>query len=51
MALPKRITIKEVGPREGMQFEKGPIATADKIRLVNMLSECHFPADRSDVPS
>lgn len=42
MALPKFVTIKEVGPREGMQFEKGPIATADKIRLVDMLSECNF---------
>ncbi len=42
MALPKHVTIKEVGPREGMQFEKGPIATADKIRLVDMLSECRF---------
>ena len=42
MALPKFVNIKEVGPREGMQFEKGPIATADKIRLVDMLSECNF---------
>ncbi len=42
MALPKFVTIKEVGPREGMQFEKGPIATADKIRLVDMLSDCNF---------
>jgi hydroxymethylglutaryl-CoA lyase len=42
MALPKFVTIKEVGPREGMQFEKGPIPTADKIRLVDMLSECNF---------
>jgi len=42
MALPKFVNIKEVGPREGMQFEKGPIATADKIRLVDMLSQCNF---------
>ena len=42
MALPKFVNIKEVGPREGMQFEKGPIPTADKIRLVDMLSECNF---------
>ena len=26
--LPKRVFIKEEGPREGFQFEKGPIATA-----------------------
>jgi hydroxymethylglutaryl-CoA lyase len=40
--LPKTVDIKEVGPREGMQFEKGAIATADKIRLVDMLSDCGF---------
>ena len=43
MPLPKKIVIHEVGPREGMQFEKGPIPTEDKIRLVNHLSECNFP--------
>ena len=43
MALPKRIVIHELGPREGMQIEKTPIATAKKIRLVDMLSECVFP--------
>lgn len=43
MALPKAITIHEVGPREGMQFEKGPIPTEAKIRLVDLLSECNFP--------
>ena len=43
MSLPKRIDIHEVGPREGMQIEKNPIATADKIRLVDLLSECGFP--------
>jgi hydroxymethylglutaryl-CoA lyase len=43
MSMPKKITIHELGPREGMQIEKGPIATADKIRLVDMLSECGFP--------
>ncbi len=43
MALPKRIVIHELGPREGMQIEKNPIATSEKIRLVDMLSECRFP--------
>ncbi len=43
MALPKRITIHELGPREGMQIEKNPVATSEKIRLVDMLSECTFP--------
>jgi len=43
MALPKRIVIHELGPREGMQIEKTPIATAEKIRLVDLLSDCVFP--------
>jgi hydroxymethylglutaryl-CoA lyase len=42
MDLPKKIAIHEVGPREGMQFEKGPIPTEAKIRLIDMLSECNF---------
>lgn len=42
MALPKRITIHEVGPREGIQIEKNPIATSEKIRFIDMLSQCHF---------
>ena len=43
MALPRRIIIHELGPREGMQIEKTPIATAEKIRLVDLLSDCVFP--------
>ena len=42
MALPKRITIHEVGPREGIQIEKNPIPTAEKIRFIDMLSQCRF---------
>ncbi len=42
MALPSRITLNEVGPREGFQFEgigqPSRIATADKVRLVDMLA-------------
>ena len=37
--LPKRIEISEEGPREGFQFEKGPIATAKKIALIDALSQ------------
>lgn len=37
--LPKSVVIREVGPREGFQFEKGPVKTEDKIRLVDALSE------------
>jgi len=43
MALPRKITIHELGPREGMQIEKNPVPTAEKIRLIDMLSECGFP--------
>ncbi len=37
--LPKSVEIHEEGPREGFQIEPGPIATADKIRLVEGLAE------------
>ena len=43
MSLPKTIVIHELGPREGMQIEKNPVSTAEKIRLIDLLSECHFP--------
>ncbi len=36
--LPARVEIAEEGPREGFQIEKGPIATADKIALIDALS-------------
>ena len=39
MRVPRRVTIVEVGPRDGLQNEKAPIATADKITLVDRLSE------------
>ena len=37
--LPTSIEIHEEGPREGFQIEPGPIATADKIRLIEALGE------------
>jgi hydroxymethylglutaryl-CoA lyase len=37
--LPKSIEICEKGPREGLQIEPGPIATADKIALIDALSQ------------
>lgn len=36
--LPKRVAMREVGPRDGFQNEPETIATADKIRLVDLLS-------------
>lgn len=38
-SLPKRVYIKEEGPREGFQIEKGPISTEQKIRLVDALAD------------
>ena len=37
--LPKAVFIKEEGPREGFQFEKGDIPTARKIELIDSLSK------------
>lgn len=37
-----RVTIFEMGPRDGLQNEKNLIATKDKIALVDLLSVCGF---------
>ena len=37
-----RVSIVEVGPRDGLQNEKTIIAVSDKIQLVNLLSDCGF---------
>ena len=34
----------EVGPRDGLQNESAPIATADKVRFVDALSAAGLPA-------
>lgn len=39
MNLPKSVTIKEVGPRDGLQNEKQSISTEDKITWIDSLSE------------
>jgi isopropylmalate/homocitrate/citramalate synthase len=38
-----RVTIVEVGPRDGLQNERSEIATADKIALVDRLSAAGLP--------
>lgn len=38
MSLPAAVTIREVGPRDGIQSERTQVATADKIRLLDALS-------------
>jgi hydroxymethylglutaryl-CoA lyase len=35
---PRRVTITEVGPRDGLQNESRSIALADKVRLIDALS-------------
>ena len=42
-ALPSRVTIVEVGPRDGLQNERAPVPTADKIAFVNRLSAAGLP--------
>jgi len=37
--LPASVRISEEGPREGFQFEKGPISTERKIALIDALSQ------------
>src|SRR5262249_59340967 len=40
--LPRRVTVVEVGPRDGLQNEKGVVTTADKIRFIDLLSAAGF---------
>ena len=39
MTLPTRVKIREVGPRDGIQSEKADVSTADKIALIDALSQ------------
>ena len=40
---PRRVTVVEVGPRDGLQNEHALVSTADKIEFVNRLSAAHLP--------
>jgi len=40
--MPEFVRIFEMGPRDGLQNEAAMIATADKVALVDKLSECGF---------
>jgi hydroxymethylglutaryl-CoA lyase len=42
MTFPSKVTVVEVGPRDGLQNEAATIATADKIAFVNRLSAAGF---------
>src|SRR2546426_12440208 len=39
----KRVTVVEVGPRDGLQNEHVSVPTADKIAFVNLLSAARLP--------
>jgi hydroxymethylglutaryl-CoA lyase len=43
MQLPERVTICEVGTRDGFQIEPDFIATEQKVEVVNLLSEAGVP--------
>jgi len=43
MTQPARVTIVEVGPRDGLQNEQAPVSTADKIAFVDLLTAAHLP--------
>lgn len=39
---PQHVTLVEMAPRDGLQNEKRLVDTADKIRLVDLLSDCGY---------
>jgi hydroxymethylglutaryl-CoA lyase len=41
--LPKRVKVCEMGPRDGLQNETGVVATADKIRYIDLLTASGLP--------
>lgn len=43
-SLPARVKIFEVGPRDGLQNEAKPISVADKVSLINQLSQTGLTA-------
>jgi hydroxymethylglutaryl-CoA lyase len=43
MKIPSRVTVVEVGPRDGLQNESAKISTADKVAFVDRLSAAGCP--------
>jgi isopropylmalate/homocitrate/citramalate synthase len=41
-SLPPRVKVVEVGPRDGLQNEKGVVSTADKVHFIDLLSKAGF---------
>jgi hydroxymethylglutaryl-CoA lyase len=44
MALPKRVRMVEMGPRDGLQNEPGVVPVEVKVELINRLSDAGLPA-------
>ncbi len=44
MRVPAKVTIVEVGPRDGLQNERAAVSTADKIAFVNRLTDAGHQA-------
>ena len=44
MALPSRVRLVEVGPRDGLQNEQAMVPTDVKVALIDRLSDAGFPA-------
>jgi len=44
MTLPDHVRIVEVGPRDGLQNEKGEVPTPVKLELIERLADCGLPA-------
>ncbi len=42
-SIPKRVTVVEVGARDGLQNEPAVIPTPDKVRFINALTEAGLP--------
>lgn len=43
MTLPRRVTLVEVGPRDGLQNEPEPVSLEDKLRLIDDLGAAGLP--------
>ncbi|HEX2239993.1 MAG TPA: hydroxymethylglutaryl-CoA lyase [Actinomycetota bacterium] len=43
LSWPEIVSIREVGPRDGIQSEKADISTADKIKLIDTLGDSGIP--------
>jgi isopropylmalate/homocitrate/citramalate synthase len=44
IALPRRVRLVEVGPRDGLQNEKALVPTDVKVALIDMLTDAGYPA-------